>query len=279
MALIIPEIFANAVNEKLDTSLRIGRVAFNATDYVPDIRTSGETIHFPTIDRVAIADTVTKGTELTPELVTMTDSTAMIKWVGSSMRVFDSEKAQIKGAVMDNVIEQVATAMAKKIDSDLVDAIDEEVVFKIATANESTITATELFSGLQEFGDDVDTNSFAGIIVNSKLYGSFLNMSEFVSNNFTYQTDNNGKVANGVIGYFLGIPVILCDNNTWDKNKSEAKTYIVKKNSIGYIFQKEVTVEEEREAKLLATDIVASSLYATKLLNSKGVVVLRKTIA
>lgn len=43
--------------------------------------------------------------------------------------------------------------------------------------------------------------------------------------------------------------------------------------------QKETTVEEEREAKLLATDLIASNLYAVKLLDAKGVSILKKTIA
>ena len=54
---------------------------------------------------------------------------------------------------------------------------------------------------------------------------------------------------------------------------------MVKKNAVGYIFQKDIAIEEEREAKLLATDIVASSLYATKVIDKDGVVILRKTIA
>ena len=36
MALIIPEVFADAVNAKLDASLRIGRVAFDATPNVSE---------------------------------------------------------------------------------------------------------------------------------------------------------------------------------------------------------------------------------------------------
>lgn len=54
---------------------------------------------------------------------------------------------------------------------------------------------------------------------------------------------------------------------------------VVKTGAIGYIMQKETTVEEEREAKLLATDLVASNLYAVKLLDTKGVSILKKTIA
>ena len=35
MAIIIPEVFADAVNAKLESALRIGRVAFDATAVVP----------------------------------------------------------------------------------------------------------------------------------------------------------------------------------------------------------------------------------------------------
>ena len=75
------------------------------------------------------------------------------------------------------------------------------------------------------------------------------------------------------------IPVIICDNNTCDTDKKECKTYLVRKNALGVIWQKEITVEEEREGKLLATDLIASDLYAVKLMDTKGCVVLRKTIA
>ncbi len=279
MALIIPSVFADAINAKLDTTLRIGRVAFDATSVIPEIRQAGDTIHFPTINRVATAGTVIKGTALTPAVIDMTDSSATIQWVGSSMRVYDSEKAQIKGRVMDNVVEQVATAMAKKIDNDLTVAMDTDAVFKQATTAATTITVSEIYQALANFGDDIDTDTFAGIIINSRLLKNFLAMDEFVSANKTYQTNGNGIVNDGVAGYFIGIPVIICNNGTYDTAKAECKTYIVKKNALGYVFQKEISIEEEREAKLLATDIVASSLYACKLLDLKGVVIARKTIA
>lgn len=278
MALIIPSVFADAINAKLDTTLRIGRVAFNATETIPELRQAGDTVHFPTINRVATATNVTKGTALSPAVIDMTDSTATIQWIGSSMRVFDSEAAQIKGKVLDNVVEQVATAMAKRIDLDLTGAMDSEAVYKQATAGANAITATELFGALANFGDDIDTDSFAGVVINSRILPSFLGMDEFVSNNKTYQTSGNGIVSDGIVGYFMGIPVIVCNNGTYDIAKAECKTYIVKKNALGYIFQREILIEEEREAKLLATDVVASSLYACKLLNLKGVVIARKTV-
>lgn len=278
MSLLIPEVFADAINAKLDTTIRIGRVAFDATSLVPDILVAGDTVHFPTFNRVAVAESVTKGTALNPKVVDMTDAQAPIKWIGSAVRVFDAEAAQIKGAVVDQMAIQVAEAMAKKIDNDLTIALDTDIAYKAAAAAGDAITAKELESGFAKFGDDIDTAGFAGIIINSRLLPSLYAMPEFTSTQLTYQTDGNGIVTNGIIGLYRGIPVIVCDNGTYETGKSECKTYIVKTGALGYVFQRNIKIEEDRQGLLLATDIIASSLYATKLIDSTGAVVIRKTI-
>ena len=281
MALIVPEVFADAVNAKLNASLRIGRVAFNATPDVSEAMKYGDTIHFPKLNRVVTASEVTKGTPMTPAEVDMTDMSASIKQAGASARVYDKEAAQIKGRVMDEMVRQVADAMATKVDGDLVVAMDTDAVYKHASASATAITSSELDEAMNSFGDDVDTSKFAGIIINSRLRSSFMAMDAFtnVQKTFNLAEQANGIVTDGVIGYYAGIPVILCDNGTYDATAKECKTYIVKRNSLGYVFQRNIAIEEEREAKLLATDIVAHSLYATKLLDTSGVVIIRKTIA
>lgn len=279
MSIIIPEVFADAVNAKMDTSLRIGRVAFDATSLVPAVKEAGDTIHFPKINRVASAVNVVKGTAMTPSVIDMTDATTSIQWVGCPLRVYDSELAQIQGAVMDNLVTQVSDAMAKRVDNDLVTAMDTDAIYKSPVAGANAITSAELQTAISNFGDDIDTDSFSAIIINSRLVSSFVGMDEFVNTARTYQTSNNGIVVNGLVGHYMGIPIITCNNNTFDSTKSECKTYIVKTNSLGYVFQKDIKIEEDRQALLLATDIVASSLYACKLIDNKGVVIARKTVA
>ena len=281
MALIIPEVFADAVNAKLDVALRIGHVSFDATPLVSDAMKYGNTVHFPKLKRVVTANEVTKGTPVVPAAVDMTDMSAPIKQVAGSARIYDVEAAQIKGRVLDNMVIQVAEAMAKKIDSDLVAAMDADVAYKQAASAANTITADELMAGLGCFGDSVDTASFAGIVINSRLLSSLLKMEAFTSveKTFNKAEQANGLIVDGVVGYFIGIPVILCNNGTYDESAKECKTYIVKRDALGYVFQRDINIEEERESKLLATDIVASSLYATKLLDVDGAVVIRKTIA
>lgn len=278
MALIIPTVFADAVNANLEQTIRIGSVAFDATPLVPDVLIAGNEVNFPRFDRVAEVGDITKGTAIVPEVLNMTDNKAPIKNIGGSVRVYDSEAKQIKGAVMDNMVQQVSDAMRTRIDSDLAKTMDDNATKKSATASGTAITSDELMAGMALFGDDIDTDSFAGIIINSRLFPSLVAMNEFTSTEKTYASMGNGLVKNGLCGFWLGIPVIICNNNTYDTSASECKTYMVKKNALGYVFQKAINIEEEREAKLLATDIVASSLYATALVDKGGVVILRKTV-
>ena len=275
--LVIAELFSEAVNAKMDIALRVGKLAVDMSDVAEDIRTCGDTIHFPTFDRISDAADVVKGTPLVPEEVNMSDSTAKIKQVGKSVRIYDKDSIQVKGAMKDRMAEQMGEVMAKDVDFSLIKEMDDNAVYKFAYPS-LDITAIE--SDFDCFGDDVDSASFAGILINHRMRKVFTAMDEFISISKTYAKDGNGVVENGVIGYWLGvIPVIICDNNTYDTNLLECKTYIVKKNALGVIWQKEVTIEEEREGKLLATDLIASDLYAVKLMDTKGCAVIRKTIA
>lgn len=281
MAIIVPSIFADATNAAMDHAIRIGKVAFDATDLVPDITECGDEVHFPTIDRISGAEVMEKGTDLTPSELSMTDNKATIKQVGKAVRVYDKDATQVKGRVVDLLSEQIGQAMADAVDADLVAEMDKAAAYKTATGEADQITYIEVESGFDNFGDNVATNSFAGIIINSRLRSFFMAMPQFTKVDYTFAKEGNGVVDDeGIVGYWNGIiPVIVCNNNTYDTTKNECKTYIVKKDSLGIIVQKEASVEEERESLKKSTLLSADKLYAVKLLNTKGVAILRKTIA
>lgn len=268
MSLVIPEVFADAVNQSMDVSLRVGRLATDYTDMVDEITTCGDTVHFPTIDRIADADTVTKGTALVPDEVNMTDAKAEIKQVGKSVRIYDKDNIQVKGKLKDRLAEQLGQSMAKAVDIDLVNSIKNEAVYKADAMG--GLTLTDIDAAFEVFGDQIDNDDFSGILINSQLRRDIVRMPEFTSIELTYAKNGNGMVKDGVIGYWSGsIPVMLSDNGTSYDGK--LLFAIVKKDALGVVWQKQATVEEEREAKLLATDLVANELYATKLVNTDGV--------
>ena len=278
MSLVIGSVYADAVNSKMGTALKMKDIATDYTDMVSDILVYGNEVHFPTFNRLSDAEEVTKGTALVPEEVGMSDSKAVVKQTGKSVRVYDKDKAQIKGAVVDAMASQTAEVMAKKIDSDLISEMVENAVYKTALPGELTVTAID--SAFDVFGDQVQHSSFSGIVAHGKFRSAIMRMDEFTKIDKSYAVSGNGIVDdNNCIGFWNGtIPVYLSDQ-MWDATNSEPIMAVVKTGAIGYIMQKETTVEEEREAKLLATDLVASNLYAVKLLDTKGVSILKKTIA
>lgn len=278
MALIINKVFADAVNEKLGVSLKMAQLATDVTNEVADITTCGDEVHFPKYERVASVGEVTKGTALTPAEVSMSDNVAKIKQTGGSIRVYDKDEKQIKGQTLDNMAIQLVEAMVKDMDSSLSASMDSEATKYQACELPNKITEDDLMNAYALFGDDVDFDTFSGIAINSKLLPSFLTMDSFVSVEKTFTKDGNGIIKNGLIGYWLGIPVIVTNNGTYDTDASECKTYFVKKGALGYVKQEDVNVEVEREAKLLCNDIVVSDLYATKVMDADGIVILRKTL-
>ena len=207
----------------------------------------------------------------------MTDAEAEIKQVAKSVRIFDKDQAQVKSALKDKMAEQLGQAMAKAVDKDLVEEMKENAVYQ---ENITELTAGAIESAFDVFGDDVDNDSFAGIVINSALRPIISVMDEFVSAAKTNTAEGNGIVRDGIIGLWNNIPVILSNNGTsgtisvGGSGKDAKMLFIVKKDALGYVYQKEAQVEEEREGKLLATDLIASELYAVKLVKSNGVSVL-----
>lgn len=280
MALVIGSVMADAINEKLGVALKMKDVAVDCTDYVSEILEYGNEVHFPSFTRLNPAEEVTKGVELVPDEVAMTDSVAVVKQTAKPVRVYDRDAKQVKGKVVDAMSTQISEVMAQKIDSDLAAEMIDNAVYKTPMAG-VVPTLTEMDALFDVWGDQVKNSSFAGIIAHGKFRSAITRMDEFTKIDKTYAVAANGIVDdNNCIGYWNGtIPVYLSDQMVDVKNSNEPVLAVVKKGALGYIMQKETSLEEQREARLLATDLVASNLYAVKLLDSKGVSVLKATIA
>ena len=95
MAVVIPELFSAAINARMETSLRIGKVAFDATSIAENIKECGDTIHFPVVDRIGKAITMKKGDKLTPHQLSMTDNVAKVKMVGDAVELFDIDRCRL----------------------------------------------------------------------------------------------------------------------------------------------------------------------------------------
>ncbi|NFS07362.1 hypothetical protein FDE99_06260 [Clostridium botulinum] len=273
--LIIPSVYAGIVREKFEGKVKVANLATNL-GYLKNTKV-GETVTFPKFKTIGDAEEVVKGKQSKIDELEQTSSQAKIKMIDKIVRVYDIDDMTALGNHIDEASKQQAIVFARKLDTDLIaECLTSSL--KSATANAKAITADEINQGLLLFGDEQDTEEMAGIVVNSLVASSFYNMTEFI----TARTDtvqDNGIVRGGVIGYFRGIPVFMADHGTYDTTKNEAVSFIIKKDSIAYMEKKGINIVEEREEKIHCSDIVGDYIYACKLINDAGVVVLRKTIA
>ncbi|HCL4448317.1 TPA: hypothetical protein N2D16_003997 [Clostridium botulinum] len=271
--LIIPSVYGSMAREKMLGRIKVAQLATALN--LPDFKQVGETVVFPKFKRVSDAEDVKKGTGITVEELGQDSSTAKVMHKGKAIRVYDYDDKTAMGNFIEEANTQHAQLFAKVMDKELIkEAL--KTPLKSAVAVDKKITADELNAGLSLFGDEQDSEDFAGIVVHSLLISSFLNMTEFVDAGKTYNQNANGIQRNGLLGFYRNIPVFVSDT-TMDNN--ECATLIIKKNSLAYMMKKDFDIEEEREAKLKATDLVSDMMFAVKQTDDAGIVVLRKTIA
>lgn len=278
MALIIPEVFSNMVREKFTGKAKFLNIAKDLGELNMDFHSVGDTINFPKWKLIGNAEEVTKGTAITTEDLAQVESSATIKQIAKGVRVYDMDNLTSLGNALDEGAMQMALVMARKFDDDLIkEALTSPL--KCKTAGATFVTTEELNKAVGLFGDEQDTEDMECIIINSRLALSFYSMTEFVSNQLTHTTDNNGIVRAGCIGYYRGIAVVMSDKGTYDTTKNECITFIIKKNSLGFKEKRGIFIEEERKASLKCSELYGDYIYAVKLINDAGVVILRNTIA
>lgn len=279
MAIIVPEIFADCVNEEFDKELVVGRIATDYTDEVGEIRDYGDKVHFPVIDLIGDAEEFGGSvTSLTPEALSMTDNEAEIKHTGKAVVIKDKDAVQIKGGAKEELAKQIGYKLALKVDADLVNTLKTDAVYKDTCAIADF--DRDVMEGLFDvFGDKQNDDSFAGILINPRLKKYVMDMNDFTDLHKSYVVAQNGVTIQNCIGHWHGvIPVILCGNETYDADKKEAVVALVKKGALGYCVSKQPSIEEQRDILAKATNISADEMYATILKNKAGVSVLTVTL-
>lgn len=280
MAIIVPEVYSEVLQEKVKGQVKIAQFALELQG-LDEFAEEGDKVSFPRWTALSDAQDLALGDAITAERMAQTKVTKEVKHKAKGVTIFDREAKTGKGNFLENAVSQQARIFAKALDDELVKDIDANATLKTTSATADTIMEEDLMNGFNLFGDDQDNETFAGIVINSKLLPSFYNMVGFTSKDKTYVADGNGVIVNGVIGYYRGtIPVILSDVNTYDSSKNECKTYIIKNGALGKKSKTNgVNIEVERDASKKATNVYADDMFVVGLIDTEGVSIIRNTIA
>ncbi|MDK0957287.1 hypothetical protein P5F62_12815 [Clostridium perfringens] len=274
MALIKPEIYSQIVTEKFKGKAILSNFAMDLGELSGKV---GDTVSFPVFNQIGSAKVLNKGDGIDEEELTQKETKATIKQMAApGVLIYDVDDLTALGNFVENGAMQQGTVLARGLDSDLFkEALTSKL--KVKTTNKNVLMADDLNRGFSMFGDEQNVEDMACIICHSIVASSFYNMPEFVKADYTFNGKGNGIVHNNCIGHFRGVPVFMSDKDTMVDG--ECVTIIVKKNALAKMKKRGINIEDERQAKYKRTALYADYIYAVKLVNTEGVVVLRNTIA
>ena len=265
---IVPEVYASLVREKIAGKVKVAQFLVNLGDLHGKI---GETIQFPKWSYCGDAKDWDINTPMDVTQMKQTTTSATIKAIQApAVKVADYDNEVELGNAIEEASNQQAIGVARKYDTDAIAcALTSPLKYKLATKN--TVTQTEMISILGLYGDDRDSADFDAIVIHSTFAPSFYTMDMFTSRERTMTKDGNGIVANGCIGYFLDIPVVLSDR-LYDATNQEGFILVMKKNAISIIPKENPFAEASRDASLRQTTIYLSQFYAMALTDDTAVV-------
>lgn len=272
--LIVPEVYAELVREKITGKCKVAQFAVTKGNLMGQ---AGETVKFPAYKYIGDASDWTIGTAMTAGELEQTTTSATIKAIAApGVNVYDYDDAIAMGQQIDEAASQQAVSIARKMDTDAIDAcLTSPLKKKLAAKN--TVTQDELIAMLGLYGDDRDSADFDAIVIHSAFAPSFYSMDMFVSREKTMTKDGNGIAVNGVIGYFLDIPVVLSDR-LYDSTSQEGFIIMMKKNALALLPKESPFTEVARDASKRLSTIYTSDFYALALVDDTAVVYAKNVI-
>ena len=277
MALIQTTVIESIIQEQLKGKGKLVNLASDLGN-LPNGVQNGETHKFIKFKHIAEPTVLVKGQPIEVEELQSKETFETVKHIGKGVEIYDYDKETVIGGkgMVDIASEQLASVFVRSLEKDLGEKLL-VAPLKYKIASKTVITAQEINTAISTgFGDDQETEDMGAIVVNSMLAPSFYAMPEFVDINKTYATNGNGKVSNGVIGLFRGIPVVMSDVSTF--KDGECVTFILKKGAFGYKKVKGFNTEVSRVAKYKKNEVYADMMYVVGITNDTGVIVVRNTV-
>lgn len=271
---IVPEVYAQLVRDKIAGKCKVAQFLVNLGDLHGKV---GETLTMPKWGYIGDAKDWNVNTPMDTTQMKQTKTSATIKAIQApAIKVADYDSEVELGNAIEEASNQQAIAIGRKYDTDAIAcALTSPLKYKLATKN--AVTQDEMIAILGLYGDDRDSADFDAIVISSLFAPSFYKMDMFTSRERTMTKDGNGIAVNGVIGEFLGIPVVLSDR-LYDSTNTEGFILVMKKNAISIIPKENPFAETSRDASLRQTIIYLSQFYAMALTDDTAIVVAKTVL-
>lgn len=250
----------------------------------------GSSVGFPKWDYLGDAEDLTEGVAIESDRLTMSQSYATIKEVGKAVDITDKAMLIALNDPNAEATRQIPITISRKIDTDL-RAAAERVVTGSSDPNDpntsplivpnfaSAMSWDAYVDAIALFGDDYDPTDIGAVIVHTKQYKQLLKDPDFRT---VDKLGASATIIRGQVGAIGTAPVLLSDRQTAiaDVDSGTAGSQpghnvtIIRKGALQLKYKRRPLVETQRQAKKRLTEVVATTHYAVKRVDDRGVIIL-----
>lgn len=252
---LVPEVLTKMISHQLDAKLKFAPLAEIDRTLVGQ---PGDTITVPKWEYIGPATDVAELAEIPTDQLAHSKTTMTIKKAAKGVELSDEAVTRGYGDPQGEAIKQLATAIADKVDSDVIAAA--RAVSKLTAGKGTDAIEVALEAGVVAFNEeDFDTQTV--LLVSPKGHAA-LRASALFDN-----TNLKGEIlTSGVVGKFLGVDVVL------SRRLEDGEAFLVKKGAFKIVEKRGVLVEVERRAKTKSTAIYADKHYGVYVANDTKIV-------
>jgi hypothetical protein len=257
----LSELFTNITQEAIFTFQETSVMRPLVTLY--PIVGSGKTVEVPVYPTIS-ASAVNEATDLSNTAVNPTSATITASEVGVMTTLTDLGANSASRNVGADIGKLFGEAIAKKVDTDLVNLLDD-----FASASDQGGAGTELTADLLFKAQAILRSAnvpapYYGVFHPKALFNlkKTLTQAGYAGTATAISDIGNEALRNGYIGRIAGIDVFENANITIDAY-DDSFGGVFHPASLGLAMKEEFKVESQRDASLRATELVASIVYGT----------------
>lgn len=252
---INPEVMADMISGKLTNAIRFSTVADIDRTLVAR---PGDTITVPVWAYIGNAADLAEGVADVPVVLSASSTTATVKKVAKSIELTDEIALSGYGDPLGEAANQVALAIAGKVDADILTAIKTTAL--TAGNNAAIISHAQVVAGVMEFADE-EVGQEMYLFVHPYQYGELQLDAKF-------QVATPEMMRSGIVGQIAGCNVVV------SKQITNGFPYIAKAGAVKVYMKKDVAVETDRNVLAKTTIIAADEHYVAVLADASKAVAL-----
>ena len=270
--LIDAEVMADAISGKIESKIRV--TPFAKVDTTLEAKNAGDTITVPQFSYIGDAEDVAEGVACGTVQLTATTTQAKVKKAMKAVTLTDEAVLSGYGDPVGEANNQLAKAIAAKVDADAMDALQTAQLKYDGSANK--IGYAGIVDAVDVFEEEI--NSDKVMFVHPLQVGTLRKDSEFLAADKLAEsvrvTGAIGKICNcevvpskkvplneGGTGYVC--PIVKLNEDTETEDETPALKIYMKRN---------VNLETERHTLSRTTDISADEIYTVALADASKVV-------